>query len=302
MKYILTLILLFLLGVCCMCESKFDMPERNKKEILVVGHRGNAKFAPENTMESYSQAVNMGADIIETDVRITKDGVLIFMHDDSVDRTSNGTGKIEEKTFAELRGYDFGYADVFGDKYHGEPILSVEEGMKYFKKKNAKVFYEIKTPAVIKPLAELINKIKPSKKNTMFLVWNLNDSKALSTLLKGYRIAHLSPIEAYVTAENKTEYFDTMKANGITDLDPNFSTFFDYLNQQDRDLFAILAAKYKMKLGLWTLDSTGNINKAAEYQVKGQIKNKTYIGKIDMITTNDPEKTILLLGKKLKNK
>lgn len=297
MKFVFILTLIFL-SFSLMAENIYEIPERNKKEILITGHRGNNRFAPENTMESYRQAAELGSDYIETDVRLTKDGVLVFQHDEDIERNTNGKGRIQDKTLMELKGYDFGFPGEFQDRYKGEPICTVEEGMKYFKKKNQKVLYEIKTPSVIKPLAELIRKIKPSKKNTCFLVWNNDDAKNLSKELKGYRIFHLWPLDLFKAAENKVEFFDEMKKAGITDFSVNFHQLFNNMTKEETDLFLIMARERKMQVGVWTVDSTGDLNKAMEYQVIGVIKKKNYIGKIDMITTNDPEKALVLAGRK----
>ena len=74
----------------------------------VIGHRGNRAHAPENTLESFAQAVALGADAIELDVHISSDGVPVVMHDPDVTRTTNGIGEIASMTFAELRELDAG--------------------------------------------------------------------------------------------------------------------------------------------------------------------------------------------------
>lgn len=74
----------------------------------VIGHRGARAHAPENTVESFAQAVAAGADAIEFDVRITSDGVPVVFHDPRVSRTTNGTGEVARLTFAELRRLDAG--------------------------------------------------------------------------------------------------------------------------------------------------------------------------------------------------
>jgi glycerophosphoryl diester phosphodiesterase/predicted Fe-S protein YdhL (DUF1289 family) len=75
---------------------------------LVVAHRGASHEFPEQTFAAYEEALRQGADALECDVRITKDGRLICIHDKSVDRTSNGTGKVEDMTFAQLQALDYG--------------------------------------------------------------------------------------------------------------------------------------------------------------------------------------------------
>lgn len=75
---------------------------------VVLGHQGASGHAPSNTLESFRLALAQGADILETDVHLSKDGVVIS-HDETIDRMSNGSGYIKDMTLAELRQYDFGY-------------------------------------------------------------------------------------------------------------------------------------------------------------------------------------------------
>ena len=75
---------------------------------LVVGHRGNRAHAPENTIESFAQAVAAGADAIEFDVHISADGIPVVHHDRTLTRTTDGTGEIGRMDFSELRRVDAG--------------------------------------------------------------------------------------------------------------------------------------------------------------------------------------------------
>ncbi len=75
---------------------------RAKTEILVCAHRAFHKFAPENSIASIEKAIEANIDIIEVDVNTTKDGILILMHDNSIDRTTNGTGYVSNYTYSEL--------------------------------------------------------------------------------------------------------------------------------------------------------------------------------------------------------
>lgn len=75
--------------------------------MLIQAHRGACHIAPENTMEAFMLAAEMGADAVELDVQVTADGVLVICHDDTVDRTSNGTGEIERMTLTQLLELDF---------------------------------------------------------------------------------------------------------------------------------------------------------------------------------------------------
>ncbi len=75
----------------------------------VIGHRGSAGTAPENTMISFELAAAIGVDVLETDIHLTKDKYVVACHDETVDRTTNGTGRIEDMTLAELQELDAGY-------------------------------------------------------------------------------------------------------------------------------------------------------------------------------------------------
>ncbi len=77
----------------------------------VVGHRGAPMDAPENTVQSFQRAIDVGVDWIEFDLRETRDGVLAVIHDDTVDRTTNGRGKVRDMTFRELGELDAGIGE-----------------------------------------------------------------------------------------------------------------------------------------------------------------------------------------------
>lgn len=76
--------------------------------IKVVAHRGAANFGPENTLGAFEKATELGADYIELDVRQTRDGHFVIMHDDTVDRTTDGTGAVADLTLADIRRLDAG--------------------------------------------------------------------------------------------------------------------------------------------------------------------------------------------------
>jgi glycerophosphoryl diester phosphodiesterase len=93
-------------------------------KVLVIGHRGAAGHAPENTMASFQKGLELGADLIELDIHMTRDGALVVMHDGDVSRTTDGRGRIKEMTLAQVRELDAGA--WFDPRFRGErvPILS----------------------------------------------------------------------------------------------------------------------------------------------------------------------------------
>jgi glycerophosphoryl diester phosphodiesterase len=84
---------------------------------IIVAHRGASAQVPENTMDAFRRAVELGADAIELDVHLTTDGQLAVIHDDTLERTTDGTGRVAERSMDELRGLDAGYrfADEIGE-------------------------------------------------------------------------------------------------------------------------------------------------------------------------------------------
>lgn len=79
------------------------------KKTQIFAHRGASHYAPENTMEAFALAIEQGADGIELDVQLTKDGQVVVIHDEKIDRVSNGKGAVRDYTLKELRQFSFHY-------------------------------------------------------------------------------------------------------------------------------------------------------------------------------------------------
>jgi glycerophosphoryl diester phosphodiesterase len=91
----------------------------------VIGHMGSCADRPWNTLAGVRRAAVAGADAAEVDVRTTKDGVLVYLHDDTVGRTTDGTGKVEELTLADIKKLDAGVK--FDAKFRGERVPTLRE-------------------------------------------------------------------------------------------------------------------------------------------------------------------------------
>ena len=76
--------------------------------MRIFAHRGNSSVYPENTMAAFRSALSVGAEGIETDVHLTKDGILVITHDEEISRVSDGKGQVKDMTLEELQRYDFG--------------------------------------------------------------------------------------------------------------------------------------------------------------------------------------------------
>jgi glycerophosphoryl diester phosphodiesterase len=97
---------------------------------LVIAHRGASAYAPENTIAAFRRAVEVGADAIELDARLSKDGVVLAMHDDTIDRTTDGNGRVRNYTFDELKNFDAGAS--FSPAFTGERVPSLERILQEF--------------------------------------------------------------------------------------------------------------------------------------------------------------------------
>ena len=91
----------------------------------VIAHRGSKGVRPENTLAAFKKAIEEGADGIETDVHLSKDGEMVIIHDETVDRTTNGTGRVFDHTLAELKQLSAGGS--FSGRYQNEKIPTLQE-------------------------------------------------------------------------------------------------------------------------------------------------------------------------------
>ncbi len=98
---------------------------RGKYPVLVIAHRGFSGAAPENTMAAFNKAIDAGAEMIEIDVHLTSDGKVVVIHDDSLERTTNGSGRVADYTFHELQKFDAG--SWFSNDFRGEKIPSLSQ-------------------------------------------------------------------------------------------------------------------------------------------------------------------------------
>lgn len=128
-------------------EKPFFSPEPR-----IFGHRGNSKEYPENTIPSFQSAVDIGVDVIETDVHLSKDGHFIILHDDSVERVSNGKGRVNDLTLSELKKLDAGFhftqdGEHFPFRGQGITIPTLQEALRTFPNQRFNVDLKDKNPA-----------------------------------------------------------------------------------------------------------------------------------------------------------
>ena len=153
LKVILYLSLFIFFISCSKEESPFEEQKIEGEEEIGfsllwgkfrnVNHRGYSKIAPENTLPAFVLSKEKGFKIIETDLRYTKDGIPILLHDASVDRTSNGKGDVDKLTYEQLRTLDFG--SWKSELYAGTQIPSLEEFFSFCKENDMKMYLELKS-------------------------------------------------------------------------------------------------------------------------------------------------------------
>ncbi len=108
----------------------------------VIAHRGASAAAPENTMAAFRRAVEMGAECIETDLHLSRDGRLIIVHDATLNRTTSGDGLVKNYTFNELRELDAG--SWFSKEFAGEKMPAIEELLDLAGQADLSLYLEIK--------------------------------------------------------------------------------------------------------------------------------------------------------------
>jgi glycerophosphoryl diester phosphodiesterase len=122
--------------------------------MLIIGHRGASAVAPENTMAAFREALAVGADGVEFDVRLTRDGVPVVIHDSTLRRTGGLPDRVADLTWAEISKVDVG--SWFAGKFANETVPSLAELFKLFQSNNSTLYLEMKpdSPAEYRSLAE----------------------------------------------------------------------------------------------------------------------------------------------------
>ncbi|ASB91451.1 glycerophosphodiester phosphodiesterase [Bacillus sonorensis] len=157
-------------GICGKAEAAAPAGKPlNPNQILNVAHRGASGHAPEHTLLAYKLGQRMKGDYIEIDLQMTKDGRLIAMHDETLDRTTNGTGLVKDHTLKEIKQLDAGswfnekYPELAKKEYVGLKVPTLEEVIQTFGK-NARYYIETKSPEVYPQMEEkLLNTLNKYK-------------------------------------------------------------------------------------------------------------------------------------------
>ena len=176
-----------------------------KKQVENIAHRGAAAYAPENTIASYDLAVDMKADYIEIDVQRSKDGELVVIHDTSVDRTTDGSGKVGDLTLEEMKSLDAG--SWKGEQFTGEKIPTFEEVLDRYHGKVG-ILIEMKSPELYPGIEEQVaDALKerhldtPQNEKIILQSFNFDSMKKMDQLLPKVPVGVLAWSHSQATPE-----------------------------------------------------------------------------------------------------
>lgn len=113
----------------------------------VIAHRGDSAHRPENTLASFASALELGVDVVEFDVQLSREGEPVVIHDATLDRTTDGRGRVADLSLPELRRLSAGYAERFGQAWAGERVPTLAEVLGFLKGR-ARALIEIKHDSV----------------------------------------------------------------------------------------------------------------------------------------------------------
>lgn len=217
-----------------------------RKQVDNVAHRGASGYAPENTLAAFDKAVDMKADYIEIDVQQSKDNELVVIHDTTVDRTTDGTGKVKDLTFEQLRALDAG--SFKGEQFKGEKIPSFDEVLDRYHGKIG-ILIELKAPELYPGIEENVAKElkerhldRPQNEKIIIQSFNFESMKKTDALLPKVPIGVLTSSKAHATEQSLKE----------------FSAYADYFNPSygivTKDMVEQVHS-LGMKISSWTVRS-----------------------------------------------
>ncbi|GAB2661812.1 glycerophosphodiester phosphodiesterase family protein [Vibrio panuliri] len=163
--------------------------------LKIVGHRGVAGLYPENTLVSVQAAIEMGLDWIEVDVQPTKDRQLVVCHDHTIDRCSNGFGRVDQYTLEELEQFDFGA--WFSPQFNHQPILTLKQLLSLIAPLEIGLNIEVKIDTdryaeTVAELKSLLEHFQLAKQRILISSFDHPTLRAVHQAQLGYPIAVLS--------------------------------------------------------------------------------------------------------------
>lgn len=150
-------------------------------ELKLIAHRGFRAIAPENTIPAYQRAGEAGYWGAECDIYRTTDGVWVLMHDDTVNRMTDGKGKVEKKSYEELKEYTIDNGNSV-DSYYDTKIPTLDEYLAECERTNLTAFIELKGKNNIDYYSEIIDTAKKYKVSVVYIAFGADNLKAIRKL------------------------------------------------------------------------------------------------------------------------
>lgn len=264
----------------------------------VIAHRGNSMFAPENTLASNQQAIDLGADRFETDVRLTADGVAVLSHDDNTARATGVSRSIAGSTLAELQGLSAGMADKFGDRYAAEHIPTLNEVLTQAREGDSKVVLDVKVNNAGAAIAAELAATGYDTGNVVAFGWNDTAVADLVAHLGEAEVFHLGFFSGFVAAgdlDNRGAFLDGLKSTGVDGLALSFADLLSGGEPLWGDLLA-LAKDREMRVFTWTVDEAETMADLISLRGERMIDGQWVVGQLSGIITDDPATAIGLVS------
>lgn len=235
-------------------------------EFQIVAHRGLPHDYPENTLIGYKQALMLHIDMLEIDIHLTKDQQLVVIHDDKINRTSNGKGQVRDYTLEELKTYDFGsYKDK---KYTGELIPTLEEVLALAKQFSKKLLIEIKQPTyypgIEDKLLELLEKYHVPKHKVIIQSFDMQSIEKIAGMNAGYELG--------VLLSKKQYWYRSPDFKEITKIANYANPNYQLVTKQ----FIRRAHEQNLKVMPYTVNKLKTAKKLIHYGVDGLIQDNPF--------------------------
>lgn len=232
-----------------------------------VNHRGDYN-APENTLSAYRKSAENGFTMVECDVSFTKDGYAVLLHDDTVDRTSNGSGRIDSLTLEEVRALDFGsWKSV---EYAGEKIPTFEEFILLCRNLSLHPYIELKSGATAEQAKQVVQTVirYGMRGKVSFLSFEADLLKAVTEVDPEARIGYVVSV---VTIKNILSAMELRTGKNEVFIDSY------YLSAQPSAV--AMCMEQFLPLEVWTVDTESDILALDPY-VSGVTSNTLIAGKV----------------------
>jgi glycerophosphoryl diester phosphodiesterase len=216
--------------------------------VIRIGHRGAAGHEPENTLKSLLKAVELGCDMTEIDVHVCASGEVVVIHDEEVNRTTDGNGFVSQMTLGDLKALDAG---------KGEQIPTLEEVLKTLKGR-IKLNIELKGPNTPVPVHRIVEDSGWGKEDVLFTSFDWNMLEEYRELDQDALLGPLAHVNAFHAARFATK-IDAYCVNPLHHL--------------CRRTFVQKTHKKGLKVFPWTVNELGDIEKMKDHGVDGIISD-----------------------------